>query len=649
VCSLNNSSVEGFPELTPAELGQITDPAQLLDRAWAMEPPLRLRERYAALDRLEELLADETASPAPVEGRNWQLELTAERAIDAAANVRLAEATELADLVLTARDSAGAIATARATLAKARALAWEGTEEKRLAGERMLIEATEMFRELGHSEWYGFAVFWRGHAVYFEAGHLVRAVELMGEALEILDSDSPRRPVVLDFYADALIEIGELDRAELALDEAAELAQRQGNSKARAHVSWTRSYVAAARGDAYTTERLLREVEREGGDWFQTHIGEAFLNSAAMLLDRLGLTEQAEAYFAKVLARTSDDDETTLQTRAMMLARTGDPAQALDAMQELVRGDWLDKRYVWRHTLLSAWATFRGGREGAGELASRAFDQAVQCGGSIRTALTLEPELTVALAPLAERAGSIVARELMLDGRELVVRLFGMPSVTDAQGNAIELPAGMPGELVRMLALNPTGLPSDVVLETFFPDVPLDAARQRLRQVLTRLRASAGEIVTRSGEHLRLAPAWVDLHEFTAAADRVRAARGPHAVVLAYSALALWEDQLLPTDPYAVWAEELRVHSEYRHLSLLDLVAAHAIEHGSHQEALTALEAAMRADPEDRDRPAQAAEQQRALGRDASAAAFLRERSGTGARVDLDDVDDSPRPARLRN
>jgi tetratricopeptide (TPR) repeat protein len=605
------------------------DPAQLLDRAWAMEPPLRLQERYAALDRLERLLADPVASPAAVEGRDWQLELLAERAIDHAANVRLEKAIEIADQVLAQGQSAGRIAISRATLAKARAVAWQGTEEKRLAGERLLEQATQMFEELGHREWYGFAVFWRAHAIYFEAGHLIRSAELMREALEILDADSPRRPVVLDFYADTLIELGELDQAELALDEAAELAGRHNDAKGRSHVNWTRAYLVAARGDAYSAER--REVERGGGEWFETHIGQAFLASAAALLDRLGLTEQAEGYLEKALAR-DPGDETTMQTRALMLARTGDPGQALDAMQELVRGDWLDKRYVWRHTLLSAWATFRGGREGAGELAARALDQAVAAAGSVNGALTLEPELALALAPLAESAGSAVARELLLDGRQLIVRLFGLPSLTDAQGNAIELPAGMPGELVRMLALHRNGLLSEVVLEAFFPDVPLDAARQRLRQVLTRLRSSAGDIVSRSGEHLRLAPAWVDLHEFTSAADRVRAARGPRAVTLAYSALALWNAQLLPSDPYAVWAEEVRVHAEYRHLALLDLVAADAIERGSHQEALTALEAAMRADPDDRRRPSQAADQQRALGRDASAA-YLRARAGEGLRA----------------
>ena len=205
----------------------------------------------------------------------------------------------------------------------------------------------------------------------------------------------------------------------------------------------------------------------------------------------------------------------------------------------------------------------------------------------------------------------------------MLVRLFGEPTVTTSDGTAIELPPGMPGELVRMLALHPLGLPTDVVLEQFFPDAPADAARQRLRQVLTRLRASTGhDLVIRPGDQLLLTPAWVDVREFLAAADRVRAASGPRAAQQAYGALALWREPLLPGDPYAPWAEGIRDEVEYRHLSLLDLVAADAIKRHSHQEALTALEAAMRADPEDTGRPLQAAEQLRELGREASAEAL---------------------------
>ena len=234
-------------------------------------------------------------------------------------------------------------------------------------------------------------------------------------------------------------------------------------------------------------------------------------------------------------------------------------------------------------------------RDGAGELAGRAFDQAIACGG-MRIAQAGEAELTVALAPLAERAGSAPARELLLAGRGLIVRLFGTPGVYRPDGTAIELPAGMPGELVRMLALHEHGLPVEVVLEAFFPEAPPASGRQRLRQVLTRLRAAAGPIVRRDDDHLRLIPAWIDVREFLGVTDRARSARGARAVQLAYAALALHGGPLLPTDPYAAWAGEVRDQVGYRHLVALDLIATDAAARGSHQEAITALEAAAQYD-----------------------------------------------------
>jgi DNA-binding SARP family transcriptional activator/tetratricopeptide (TPR) repeat protein len=610
--------VSGPETLSAAELTAWDDPAALLERAWALEPPMRVAERREALDRLEALIA--AGLPAPPRGRSWALELLAERALDAAISTAatstagLEAAVALADRVLREAEPTHRLALARATLARGRALGWLGTDDATDQADRVLAEAATRFAALDRADWQGFATFWRGFAVHFQNGRLPRAAELMREALEMLAPDSARRATVLVFYADVLTELGDLDDADRALDEAFTLAANDGDRKSQAFTSWSRATVAAARGDPLLTERLLREVERDPGDWFETtHIGAAFLTEAAERLDQVGLTDQAAHYLARAVERVGESDESVLQAQAMMLARSGDPWRALDALQELARGDWLEKRFIWRFTLLRAWATFRAGG-GAGELAARAIEQAVACGG-VQVAQAGEPVITAALAPPAERAGSVAARELLLAGRELIVRLFGTPELTAADGAVIRLPAGMPGELVRLLALHEHGLPVDVVLETFFPDTAPATARQRLRQVLTRLRTAAGEIVIRDGETLRLIPAWVDVREFLVVGNRVRGAMGTRAVQLAYAALALHSGPLLPSDPYAAWAEETRTRVRYRHLALLDLVAADAVARGSHQEALTALEAALAEDPEDEDRRAAVAEQMEAVGR----------------------------------
>ena len=601
--------------------------AELLEQAWALEPLAFWSERAAILDRLQELL-ESGAAPTPPPGRDWALELRAERAIDAGRMLHLEEALRLVAEVAGQADPSHQIALGRAHLAAGQALAWTGTEAATQDADRAFADAAELFAAIGNKEWEGSALLRRGYAVWFQSvGNVPRAELLIREALDTYEPGSHRIPAVLSYYSDVLIDLGKFDEADRALEEARLLADRDGIRKALGELAWSKASVAAGRDDARATERLLREAERETGDseWSEGHLGNSLLLDAAELLDRVGLTDQAWEYFERARARAGDTNEEVLQTRATLLARSGDPLEALDALQELVRGRWLEKRRVWRHLLLTAWATFRAGRGGAGEMAARAFEQAVACGG-IRIAQAGEAQLTAALVPLAERAGSEPAREVLLSGRELIVRLFGTPSIVRADGTVMELPAGMPGELVRMLALHEHGLPSEVVLEAFFPDAPPATGRQRLRQVLTRLRAVAGPVVLRQEDHLRLVPAWVDVREFLTATDRVRGARGPRAVLLAYAALALHDGPLLPTDLYASWAEEVRDQVEYRQLAMLDLVAADAMARESHREALTALEHADQQDPGNADREARIAQELQALGH-ARAAEFLARRT----------------------
>ena len=279
----------------------------------------------------------------------------------------------------------------------------------------------------------------------------------------------------------------------------------------------------------------------------------------------------------------------------------------------------MEKRYVWRHTLLTAWATFRAGREDAAAIASRAFEQAEAC-GSAEIAVYGEPELAKALLPLAEAAGSPIARRVLLGDRDLVVRLLGGPRVTRSDGTDLRLPPGKPAELVRLLAAHPESLAVEQVVDSFFPDASTATGRHRLRQVLARLRATCGDVVVRDGDHLRLASAWVDLREFVLAVDRSRTAHGSRAVQLAYSALALWSGPPLPLDRYATWSAPIRSQVDYRYLMVLDMIADDAARRGSRQEAVTALSSALELDPQDELRSRALAQHLMAMGRRATAA-----------------------------
>jgi DNA-binding SARP family transcriptional activator len=632
--SLDNRRVGAPVELTEAELAAITDPAELLHHSWELEPWGRYAEREAVLDRLEALLVAGGAPAAPA-GREWRLELMAERAVDVGRSRALEQALALTQQVLAEADASHEIALGRAMLARGQAWAWYGTDEATRESNRAFAEAAERFAALGNREWQGSALLRRGYSACYQYGDILLAEELISQALDAYLPGSDRLAGALAPYADVLLELGEFDRAEDALDRAEAFAQRDHHDKALTDITYARAALAAARRDAGATERLLLEAERGASqqDWFTTHIGTSFLLEAAEMLDRVGALDQARRYFERARERAGDRDDEVTQTRAVMGARSGDPEQALADLQRIARGDWLEKRVVWRHTLLIAWATFRASREGAGELASRALQQAQSC-GTTRIAVAGEPEIVAALAPFAERAGSALARELLLEHADVIVRVFGRPTVTHPNGKPLELPPGMPGELIRMLALHEHGLPVDVVLETLFRDAPVDAARQRLRQVLSRARSAVGEIIVRDDDRLRLVPAWVDVREFLAASRRARQARDQSAVMLAYVALALHGGSLLPDDTYAEWAQETRGEVTERHLALLDLVAADATSRGSHREAITALEAAAAEDPDERSRHAAIAEHLRALGSN-QAAEHIARRTGQNLGANL--------------
>jgi DNA-binding SARP family transcriptional activator len=619
-------------EITDETLAEIADPAKLLSVAWDLEPLGRWTERSATLDRLERVLRATPVSPAPP-GRSWELELDAERAIDTGRGRRLEEAAALVERVLRDADPSHRTAIARALLARGQALSWIGTDDSVRAARRAFTEAASRFGELPNRDWQASALLRHGYSGWYQHGDLVVAEQLIAQALATYPPESAgRRAGALGSYADVLTDLGELDRAEAVLHEALAHFALHPNPHRASEVTWGLARVAAARGDARGTERLVREAEIEASrsEWYGTHIGLSSRLEGAELLDRVGLDDLARSRFEAAVEQAGEADEEVMQTGAVMTARSGDPWRALELLQELARCNWIEKRAVWRHTLLTAWATYRAGRGDAAPIAARAFEQAVGC-GTVRVATVGEPDIAAALAPLAETVGSSIARELMLDGREVVVRLFGTPEVTRADGAPVALPPGKPGELVRMLAVHGHGLAVEVVLEAFFPEVPPTTGRHRLRQVLTRLRAATGELVVRDGDNLRLVPAWVDLREFRRASERVRAARGSRATQLAYAALALRTGPLLPGDPYTEWAREARDQAEFRYLELLDLVADSASVRGSHQEALTALEAALAEEPDDDERRTAMAEHLDALGRHRAARHLLGELDETAS------------------
>ena len=477
----------------------VENPMALLHLARACEPGLRLMHRSAAIERLDALTT----------GADDQLdrEVRAEQALDLARNAKLDAAEELARRVLGEARPDERVAYGRASEALGRVLAWRGDEMSARAADRHLGEAAEVYTELGTREWLGFLTFWRGNALLYQHGRLAEAREAMHSALEILAADSPRRGVVLTFFADVLTTLGDWPAVDLALAEARQLAAVHGDDMTSAYAEWQAAKVASVQGDAVATARHLSEAERHRAEWFDLTSGSTFLADAAELLDRVGRHDAADEYLARAVA-VDPDDEFVLQARALLLARRGDPDLALAALHELTQRPWLEPRLTWRRTMFVAWASLRAQRDGVGTHAARALEQARELGAA-SIAVVGEPAITAALLPLAAAAGSSIATSLLAPGSGLVVRVLGEVSIRRGAAD-VPLPTGRPSMLVRLLAVHPLGLELDEVVDTLWPEQDVDTGRRRLRDTLARLKARSGDLVIRNGNRLLLAPAWVD-------------------------------------------------------------------------------------------------------------------------------------------
>jgi DNA-binding SARP family transcriptional activator len=582
-------------------------PVALLHLVRACEPGLRLMHRSATIDRFVTLSASTGGRLAGLDR-----EIQAEQALDLARNARLDEAEELARRVLGAALPDERVAYGRASEALGRVLAWRGDEMSARSADRHLADAEQVYVELGTREWLGFLTFWRGNAVLYQHGRLAEAGEAMRRALQILAVDSPRRGVVLTFYADVLTTVGDWAAVDAALTEARQLAATHGDAATSAYAEWQAAKVASVQGDAVATARHLNDAERHRAEWFDLTSGSTFLADAAEMLDRVGRYDAADDYLARAIA-SDPDDEFVLQARALLLARRGDPEVALEALHQLTQRPWLEPRLTWRRTMFVAWASLRAQRDGVGTLAARALDQAQELGGA-SIAVLGEPAITAALLPLAAASGSAVATELLAPASRLVVRVLGEVSIRRDTVD-VPLPTGRPAMLVRLLAIHHRGLELDEVVDTLWPEQDTDTGRRRLRDTLARLKARSGDIVIRQGSRLLLAPAWIDATAFRAAADRALGSGGRDGGALAVAALALWTGDLLPSDPYEAWATGPREQLRRRRLDLLDLVAAQAAERGSYDEARQALEQAIEADPYDDTRYVLAARHLLAVGR----------------------------------
>jgi DNA-binding SARP family transcriptional activator len=163
---------------------------------------------------------------------------------------------------------------------------------------------------------------------------------------------------------------------------------------------------------------------------------------------------------------------------------------------------------------------------------------------------------------------------------------------------------GAPATLLRMVSTY-GALHVDELGEAMWPDAREGAGRARLRNVLSRVRASCGEAVVRVGETVAIADGVdVDLARFEAAARRAVALplQDPAREAFASRAMALACGELLPEDIYREWAAVPRERVRRYRLDLLDLLAAAALARGDISRAVRRWQEAFDIEPYDEDR-----------------------------------------------
>ncbi|MEO9139939.1 MAG: BTAD domain-containing putative transcriptional regulator [Jatrophihabitans sp.] len=581
-------------------------PSVLLELARACDAEARVRLRSRLLDRADRL---------PTTSADFAIALEAERIVDLARDTRADEVEARVAALRRRLDRAESStltreARTRSSYALGRVLSWRGDPLSLASAEDALQVAVGTARELRRDEWRAQALLTLGYGVYFERGEEVRATQRLREAIDLLPRGHPRRAGISTFLAEVFVRSHLGGAAETLLREIRDEAAQTGDQRSLGYAAWIMMLLSAERGDRAATLEWLAETERHPGDWFEHSTGSEFLAEAAVSAERVGEVALADRYLERATRRAVDDGypEVAWFATGMINARRGDAALAVTELSKLLDEPWLPARDAWAVWLHLALARLRSGDElGAGQDAARGFEGASALVGPGRAAATradlgglltrLEAELVRRLAPLAAAAGDDLAAAVHPVSPR--IRLLGGLAVR-VGATTIAVPEGRPAQLLMLLATARGPVAVDVAIEELWPQVSGEVGRRRMRNVVARLRASCGDLVTRVGDSFALTPGTVvDIAEFEQAAARVDRALPSERLALARAALALYQGELLPEAAYTPRVVSLRDELDTRAIGLLEVMAASAEQALRVDDAIQALNRIAALDPYD--------------------------------------------------
>jgi ATP/maltotriose-dependent transcriptional regulator MalT/DNA-binding SARP family transcriptional activator len=572
-------------------------PRMLLRLSRVAETGYRMDVRRDALERALRIVADGSADPA------LRRELDAERARDLTWDeATRAEAGTLARAVIVTAGDGELAARARALDALGRLRSWWSGDGPHDDAEPLLTESARLARRIGQPVWAARALVPLAMGLHFALCRYERALAIIGEALALLPARSPYRATVLTFRVTVLAELGRYREAAAAVAEMRDIAAAIGEEWLYAYASWAEAEVCSLSGDREGTVQAILDARRHQAAWFDETPGVEFLAQAADFLDRVGEHEMAADHLTMARARMAGFERVVRVYEAAVLGRSGDPVQAGQVIAATLSRADLDPQERWPIMILRAYAALRGGDPAAGGLAASAFDFCRALGvadGPLRR----EPAAARALLPVAAASGSGAAADLLGRATRLSVSLLGGFELRRG-GDAVQTPAGRPTRAVCAVAAAGGRLHAEELIEMLWPETDPGTGRNRLKNLLSRLKNAAGDVLVRDGDIVALAPgAELDTALFEAGARGALAcaARGDghRAVSLALAALARYHGDLLPADRYETWTAQPRNRLRLCYLDLLDLLATHAQATGEVDDAIRLIRRAIESEPYD--------------------------------------------------
>lgn len=589
-----------------SEAALVAHPMALVQLARCCSLAAMFRPRMEALERVRRLVG-RREDPA------LRRALVLEEAKDDVLESRHAAAEAKARAVLAAASPTERVTRASAYAVLGRAVCWRVEEDGRRSGaameeaDRYLALAVELFRELGLRGAAAIVLPYRAFWVEYARGQATTALRRLQEGLELV-ADRPQTWASLLLYRYEIeLELGRFEECEATAALVSRVASELGDSYLGSYLTWNLSIAASYGGDAAATVELVRRTEQEASDWW-TYAAADFLASASESLGRVGEIALSAQYLERAQRDPQDAEPLIAVAEAVLEARAGDPERAEALLLEAPRHR-VDPREEWRLTLFRGLAALRRADSSAGAFAARAFEEAARLGLG-HLPLVKERSVTESLLGLAIETGLPAA--LALDGASVPtsIRLLGGFAVARG-GRTVELSPGLGPQLVKLLAVNGGRLPAERVIDTLWPDTDLKTGRNRLRTLLTRLRAEMGDLLERDGETLTLSQSVaIDLVRFQSEARRALALGRNEpmlAAVLARSAVTRYRGELLPDDAYEAFVEQPREDARRLMLELLDLAVEIAIARGDLDELRRVVDLTIEVAPYDDERHVRAA------------------------------------------